>query len=192
LAIASAKGNGRKEEEVAVESAATAEEEAAGVYWPRGEEHLTCPCAGQAGALTALPDATRRSHLLRQKQRQDFLRRMGEVDAGGEGGRGADSPGGERGWAGGGDRGAGARGGGGAGAEVTFEEIEEIFRLLDKDSDGCITHAELIIGLRRHQWVAQKLGMPTRSVCGSLCSGGERAGERATYRRDWFSISRYF
>ena len=32
--------------------------------------------------------------------------------------------------------------------KLTFEEIQEIFDVLDKNGDGSITHAEFIIGLK--------------------------------------------
>jgi len=32
--------------------------------------------------------------------------------------------------------------------------------VLDKNGDGSITHVEFIIGLKKHPWVAEKLGMP--------------------------------
>jgi hypothetical protein len=44
--------------------------------------------------------------------------------------------------------------------KLSFREITDIFNTLDKNGDGKITHAEFIIGLKRHAWIAEKLGMP--------------------------------
>jgi hypothetical protein len=45
--------------------------------------------------------------------------------------------------------------------KLSFREIQEIFSTLDKNGDGSITHAEFITGLKKHSWVAEKLGMPS-------------------------------
>ena len=44
---------------------------------------------------------------------------------------------------------------------LSFKEITEIFKILDKNGDGSITHAEFIVGLKKNAWVAEKLGMPS-------------------------------
>jgi hypothetical protein len=42
----------------------------------------------------------------------------------------------------------------------SFPELIAIFSALDKNNDGRITHAEFITGLKRHPWIAEKLGIP--------------------------------
>ena len=44
---------------------------------------------------------------------------------------------------------------------MSFQEIQRIFSILDKNGDGNITHAEFISGLKKNVWVANKLGMPS-------------------------------
>ena len=47
---------------------------------------------------------------------------------------------------------------------LSFEEIQEIFRNLDKNNDGYITHAEFIHGLKKNEWIANKLGHSNASL----------------------------
>ena len=47
------------------------------------------------------------------------------------------------------------------GRRLSFQEIQRIFSILDKNGDGNITHAEFISGLKKNVWVAKKLGMPS-------------------------------
>jgi hypothetical protein len=43
---------------------------------------------------------------------------------------------------------------------LTYQELDAIFRTLDHKHNGYITHSELIAGLRKRPWAAQKMGMP--------------------------------
>jgi hypothetical protein len=45
---------------------------------------------------------------------------------------------------------------------LSFNDLREIFRVLDYNNDGSITHAEFIKGLRRNKGIARKLGKQRR------------------------------
>jgi len=42
----------------------------------------------------------------------------------------------------------------------SFEELAEIFKALDRNNDGRISHAEFITGLKRNPSIAERLGLP--------------------------------
>lgn len=102
-------------------------------------------------ALDTVPDDERqRAQRRRQKQRGSFLKNMSEPQGAGA----ASDAGGRQGGEVRGQRQQGAQ-------KLSFEELKEIFGLLDKDGDGSITHTECIIGLKKYGWIADKLGMPS-------------------------------
>ena len=91
-------------------------------------------------ALDTIPEKARRAQMTRQKQRETFLKRMSAPQTPTAGGVAADD-------VDVGERHQVAR-------KLSFEELKEIFGLLDKDSDGSITHTECIIGLKRYKRVS--------------------------------------
>ncbi len=42
---------------------------------------------------------------------------------------------------------------------LTFGDLKKIFKTLDINGDGSITHAEFIRGLKKHKTIARKLGI---------------------------------
>ena len=45
--------------------------------------------------------------------------------------------------------------------KLSFADIQKIFSTLDKNGDGSITNAEFIVGLKKHPWLADMMGMPS-------------------------------
>ncbi len=41
---------------------------------------------------------------------------------------------------------------------LSFEDLQKIFRTLDKNNDGYLTNSEFIHGLKKNAWIADKLG----------------------------------
>ena len=49
--------------------------------------------------------------------------------------------------------------------KLTFQELDAIFRTLDHQGKGYVTHPELIAGLRKRPWAAGKMGMSENVGC---------------------------
>ena len=58
---------------------------------------------------------------------------------------------------------------------LTFGDLKKIFKTLDINKDGSITHAEFIRGLKKHKTIARKLGIsicfPDLSLNCAICIG---------------------
>jgi len=46
------------------------------------------------------------------------------------------------------------------GEALSFDELQDIFKILDKNGDGVISHIEFIKGLKQNPGIANRLGMP--------------------------------